>query len=190
MKKIPIRKVTRSQYLLAGKQVRVREDECEWKNGEKTSSCLVLEFPDWANVFALTPDNKLILVKQYRHAIGNYVLELPGGSQEPSDLTPAVTARRELAEETGYTAEQMISLGSLSPNPALNNNRLHMFLATNAEYRTLPSPDDDEDIEVVLCTIDETLQMLKENRLMDNLHVSCIFYALLRLGYMEIGRFI
>jgi len=185
MKNIPVHKVTHSQYLLAGNRLCVREDECEWKNGKKASS-IVLEFPDWANVFALTPDKQLILVKQYRHAIGNYVIELPGGCKEPTDPSPAATAQRELAEETGYTAEQFIPLGSISPNPALNNNRLHMFLATNAIQNITPIPDDDEEIEVVLYSLEDTLQLLAENRLMDNVHVSCIFYALLHLGHIGV----
>lgn len=178
-------KPLRSEYLFNKDNLVIRRDECKQTTGKIISPCYVLEFPDWVNVFALTGDKQLILVKQYRHAFGDVTIELPGGWIKSADASPEAAVRRELAEETGYTVQQIVRLGAISPNPALNNNLLHMFLATDAIPSSAAIPDEDEEIEIILVPIPEVLQMLKENRLMNNGHVTCVFYALYQLGYLK-----
>ena len=93
----------------------------------------VIESPEWVNVIPLTPAGEVVLIRQYRHGIRDIALEIPGGLVDPGD-SPLAAARRELREETGYGEEDMISLGSVHPNPAIQDNRCHTFLARNVVY--------------------------------------------------------
>ena len=91
-----------------------------------------IESPDWVNVVALTPDEDLVLVRQFRHGSRIVTLEIPGGLIDPGE-TPGEAAGRELLEETGFRAGRLENLGSLSPNPALFGNRVHMQVALDCE---------------------------------------------------------
>jgi ADP-ribose pyrophosphatase len=86
---------------------------------------------DWVNIVALTPDDCVVMVHQYRHGAERVTLETPGGMVDPGE-TPEQAAARELLEETGYAAEEIVPLGGVNPNPALFSNRLHGFLARGA----------------------------------------------------------
>jgi ADP-ribose pyrophosphatase len=87
---------------------------------------------DWVNIVAITPDEQVVMVRQYRHGAGQLTLETPGGLVDPGEA-PAAAAARELLEETGYAAAEIVSLGAMNPNPALFSNRLHGFLARGAQ---------------------------------------------------------
>ncbi len=109
---------------------------------------LVLETPDWVNVVALTPAEKLVCVRQFRFGTGEITLEIPGGAldlQEPH----GDAARRELREETGYTAERWTYLGFVEPNPAFQTNRCHHWLAKDARRTHDLDLDSGEDIDVI-----------------------------------------
>src|SRR5688572_15281470 len=88
----------------------------------------VLDVPDWVNVIALTRDDRVVLIRQYRHGVDDMRVEIPGGMVDPGE-EHAAAARRELAEETGYTAASWRHVGSVEPNPAIQGNRLHTWLA-------------------------------------------------------------
>ena len=91
--------------ILSSKHVypNVRIDHCELPDGQVIEG-FVLEYHDWATVVALTPDNQVVMERQYRHGIQKILLELPGGVIDDSDASPLEAARRELLEETGYTS--------------------------------------------------------------------------------------
>ncbi len=91
-----------------------------------------IDSSDWVNVVPITPDGRVVMVRQYRHGVGELTLETPGGLVDPGE-TPAAAAARELLEETGYAAAEIVPLGAMSPNPALFSNRLHGFLARGAQ---------------------------------------------------------
>jgi 8-oxo-dGTP pyrophosphatase MutT (NUDIX family) len=86
---------------------------------------------DWVNVIPLTPEGRVVMVRQFRHGVGAVTLETPGGIVDPGE-SPAQAAARELLEETGYRAGSIAPLGSVNPNPALFGNRLHAFVARDA----------------------------------------------------------
>ena len=90
-----------------------------------------IDSPDWVNVIPVTPEGEVVMVRQYRHGSGEITLETPGGLVDPGE-TPAEAAARELLEETGYAADEIVSLAAVSPNPALFSNRRHGFLALGA----------------------------------------------------------
>jgi ADP-ribose pyrophosphatase len=92
-----------------------------------------LEAPDWVNVIPLTANNEVVMIEQYRHGADIVTLEVPGGVVDPGE-SPQETAIRELLEETGYLAKDLVLLGKTYPNPALQNNKLHTFVAHNVEY--------------------------------------------------------
>jgi 8-oxo-dGTP pyrophosphatase MutT (NUDIX family) len=96
--------------------------------------------------------------------------------------TPDMAAKRELKEETGYEFETYDYLGKVSPNPATSTNYMHMYLARGGEKVAAQSLDETEDVEVALYTIEEVKNLLRENKIVQSLHVTTLFYALNKLG--------
>jgi len=106
-----------------------------------------IEAPDWVNVIPLTEAGEVLLLRQYRFGIGACTLEIPGGMCDPGE-TAAEAAARELVEETGHRAGELIDLGWVYPNPALQTNRCHSFLARGLVAIGPPRPDPDEEFEL------------------------------------------
>jgi len=110
----------------------------------------VLDAGDWVNVVPVTANDEVVLIRQYRHGVGDFTLEIPGGMIDPGDPSPLAAARREMLEETGYDSDDVIALGEIHPNPAIQGNRCHTFLARNVVKQREPSFDTTEEAEVVL----------------------------------------
>jgi len=136
----------------------------------------VLESPQWVNVIPLTPDNEVVMINQYRHGIRQVTLEIPGGLIEMGD-TPEGAARRELREETGYDCTDVVFLGSVHPNPAIQNNDCYTYLARNAFHAGSQEQDDKEDIEVVLYPLSEIPRLIHEGFITHSLVIAA-FYRL------------
>lgn len=144
----------------------------------------VLEYPDWVNVIALTEDKQVILVRQYRHAAGEEILEIPGGVIE-KDESPEQAARRELLEETGYEFTSLEFLAELYANPSTATNKTHCFLATGGIKTSNQKLDRGEEIIVELVNLAELKELVLNNKLGQALHTSGVFYALVRLGLLK-----
>ncbi len=110
----------------------------------------IIHMPDWLQVVALTPERRLVMVRQYRHASRRLGLEVPGGLLDPQDPNPAQAAARELREETGYGGGVFTALGRFWPQPALLANRVHFFALTGVGLQGELEQDEGEDLEVVL----------------------------------------
>ena len=178
--------ILKSEHVLKDKWISVRADTCKMPNGKIVEPYYVLEYPTWVSVVAITKQNEIILVKQYRHGCQKTALELPAGRMEASDNTPMDAMRRELLEETGYSSDNFIEVCSICANPANHNNLTHCFLALDAEQISKPNLDETEQIEVILKPIDEVIDMIRNNEFLQALHVSALTYALIHLGIIKI----
>jgi ADP-ribose pyrophosphatase len=134
------------------------------KDGSPRAPVYTLEHPDWCNVVAITEADELVLVRQLRFGIRAPSLELPGGMLEPGE-DPAAGALRELREETGYAAAGAEPLVSVHPNPSLQGNRLHVFVARGARHAHPTSFDEHEDCETVLVPIEHAERLLDEGHM-------------------------
>lgn len=123
------------------------------KDGED-KNFVVLAVPDWVQVLAVTDDQKILLVRQFRLGSRQFSLELPGGVVE-ANQTPLDAAKRELSEETGYTAAKWTRLASFRPNPAIQNNTAHLFLAEGVRLTGPTDFDENEDLDLTAVTLNE-----------------------------------
>lgn len=171
-------KTLSSEYLFKETWFTVRRDVCEKPDGKIVEPYYVFEFPEWATAFPMTEDGKIIMVRQYRHALGEVCIELPGGCVDPEDATHEDGIRRELLEETGYTFDEVHYLGKISANPSTNSNLMHMFIAKGGKKVQEQQLDHNEEIEVIELTMDELLQLIEERAIVQSMHLSTIFYAL------------
>ena len=178
-------KTLSSEYLFKDLWFTVRKDRCETPDGKIIDPYYVYEFPTWVTALALTEEKQAILVKQYRHAIGDVSLEIPGGCVDDSDKNLEDAIARELSEETGYSFKSFDYLGRISPNPSTNTNWMHMFLATGGTKTHDQKLDHNENIDVELCSIAELKDLLKTHKIIQAMHVTCIMYALDELGELN-----
>jgi 8-oxo-dGTP pyrophosphatase MutT (NUDIX family) len=139
----------------------LRIDKARSPRTGREHNFFILEASPWINVIPLTEQNEVVLVRQYRHGIRRVTLEIPGGLAETHE-TPEEAAKRELLEETGYKASEMILLGSVHPNSAILNNQCFTFIAENAFYAGEPQQDEKEDIEVQLRPLAEIPRLIRE----------------------------
>jgi len=115
---------------------------------------VIVQAPDWVNVLALTPDGRLVLVRQFRFGVDAFSLEIPGGVIEPGE-DPVEAGLRELREETGFTGRGARLLGCVHPNPAIQSNRCHFVFVEEAVRTAALEWDADEEIEVTTVPVDE-----------------------------------
>ena len=178
-------KTLTSEYLFSDLWFKIRKDKCETPQGKIVDPYYVYEFPTWVAALALTEDGKIIMVRQYRHALGETCIELPGGCVDDMDATFEQAIARELNEETGFSFSSYIYLGKISANPSTNNNLLHMFLAKGGKLTGKQQLDSNEEIDVELYSIEDVKQMLRENKIMQAMHVTCILYALEKINELK-----
>ena len=172
----------KSEYLYNDTWFKARKDTCRRPDGQIVDPYYVMEYPTWAAAVALTSDDQVVLVKQYRHAIGQTIIELPGGCIDDGDTAIEAGIRRELLEETGYAFDEAVYLGKTSPNPSTNANFLHMYLLKGGNKVQQQQLDANEDIQVLLLPLHELMSMLETKQFIQAMHVTTIFYALQALG--------
>ena len=178
-------KTLSSEYLFNDQWFKVRKEKCKTPSGKIVDPYYVYEFPTWVGAVPVTSDGKIVMVRQYRHALGETIIEIPGGCVDETDKNPEEAVARELLEETGYSFTSYEYLGRISPNPSTNTNVLHMFLAKGGQKVAMQKLDENEEIEVVLLSMDELKQLLREHKIIQSMHVSCIMYALERLNELK-----
>lgn len=157
-------KTLNSKYLIRRPWLTARRDVVQLPNGEINDEFYVLEYPDWINVIAITNDDQFVFVRQYRYALDLDSTELCAGVIEPGE-TPEQGARRELLEETGYGGGEWREIMTIGQNPSTCNNLTHCFIATGVRKLQDQQLDRTEDIEVLLLTRQEVLDLLNSNTL-------------------------
>lgn len=178
-------KTLSSTYLFKENWFTVRKDRCERPDGKIIDPYYVFEFPEWATALPLTAEGKIVLVQQYRHALGETCIELPGGCIDDDDDHAEAGIRRELMEETGYEFDEVVHLGEISSNPSTNNNLMHMYVAKGGRKVKEQELDHNEEIEVFEVTVEELLQLVEDRKIVQSMHLSTIFYALRYLGFIQ-----
>lgn len=169
-----------SRYLVRERWATLRVDTCKLQNGAIKDDYYVLEYPNWVNAVALTKDNKMILVRQYRFAGDIISLEMPGGViDDGEELETAIV--RELQEETGYSFDSCELIATLYPNPATSTNKTFTYLLKGGVKTHEQHLDEHEILNVEEYTIEEVKQLLKENKIDQALHVAGLYYGLLHL---------
>ncbi|GIN19898.1 MAG TPA: NUDIX hydrolase [Bacillus bacterium] len=168
-------KTVSTEQIFKGKIISVQVDEVELPNG-KLSKREIVRHPGAVGLIALTDDNKIVMVEQFRKPLERSLLEIPAGKLEPGE-NPDVTAERELEEETGYRAGNMEYISSFYTSPGFANEIIHLYLATELEKVENPAEaDDDEFVELVELSLEESLVCIENDRIYDAKTIFAIQY--------------
>lgn len=136
---------------------------------------VLIEARDWVNVIPVTPDERFVFVRQYRHGTDAVSLEIPGGIIDAADASPEAAARRELREETGFDTEDVVRLGAVDANPALFNNRCYTCLARGVTPTSAVAFDETEDLEVVLVDPADVPRLILSGQISHSLVVAAFY---------------
>lgn len=141
-----------------------------------THDFYVLDTPGWVNIVALTPDDRMVLVEQFRHGTEAVELEVPGGVMDAEDASPEATAVRELREETGYAGEHARVIGTVRPNPAIMSNTCHVVLIERCVPRHEREFDHSEDLATHLVPVAEVPGLVARGRIRHSLVVAALYH--------------
>ncbi len=144
-----------SQMVINNPWCRVRQERVKLPDATIVDDYFVHIRPDIALVLPITSDGKIVFVRQYRHGVKEILLELPAGTFDSNTEDAVTAAKRELQEETGYVANNLIPLAILYDNPVKDTNRIHLYIAQNVTLAGKQQLDETEAIEVVLVPIEE-----------------------------------
>lgn len=157
-----------SRYLIRRPWLTARVDTVQLPDGRVNPEHYVLEYPDWVNVIALTTSGEMVMIRQYRHAVDEVLVELCAGVSEPGE-TPEQSARRELLEETGYAGGNWREVMTIGQNPSICNNVTHCFVAEGVQRVAEQNLDASEDIEVLLMPPRQVYALLRDNQMLQAL---------------------
>ncbi len=142
----------------------------------KEHDFFVLESVNWVNVIAVTSDQQLVFVEQYRQGSNTVELEIPGGMMDAGETDPVATAVRELREETGYAGGNARLLGKVWSNPAILNNRTFTVVIENCELKHGVEFDSGEDLTTRLVPVAEIPQLVAEEKIGHPLVIVALYY--------------
>jgi 8-oxo-dGDP phosphatase len=172
--------VLSSEYLSRKFWYTVRVDRVQLPGGTIIPEYWVNEYAPWVNVVAVTADGQVLLVRQYRHGLGQVHYEIPAGTTDPGDTSLEAAARRELLEETGYGGGRWSPLMTLSANPALTNNLTYTFLAEDVVRMAQANPGASEDLRLHPMPVGEVERLLDDGEMIQSLHVAPLMKFLLK----------
>ncbi len=163
-----------SEMKFDGKLIKVTYDIAEVNGKEAWRE--VVHHPGASAVVAIDENNRIIMEKQFRYALNDYLLEIPAGKLDAGE-DPLVCAKRELEEETGIIASEWISLGTIATSPGFCNEVIHLYVAKGLSKGEIHW-DEDEYVEVERYTFDELLQRIKEETIKDSKTLSALLLAM------------
>ena len=170
-----------SKYLLNNKIFKMREDLVTSPKLGSDHSVWVMEVPTWVNIIPITTDGEVILVNQHRFGMDKSSLEIPGGMADLNE-NPMEAAIRELKEETGYEAKEVIEIGRVESNPAIMSNHTYTYLALDSEQSSEQNLDGMEDIEIIRKHINEIPDLIRNGVIEHALVVSAFYFYNLYLS--------
>ncbi|MGB3681634.1 MAG: NUDIX hydrolase [Rubrobacteraceae bacterium] len=176
-----------SEKLYETPYFKLRSDKLRLPDGAVKENYYVLERPDAAIVFPVTNEGEVLLVRQYRPPLELMELGLPAGLVEPGEK-PEIAARRELAEETGYSGGEWEDLGALASSPSLKDNWAYLFLAQGVERIGDQALDEFERLDVVRVPLEEVPRLVYTGGVVSSSGVAAAMLALDRLGALTGGN--
>ncbi|MBD2578668.1 NUDIX hydrolase [Oscillatoria sp. FACHB-1406] len=186
MKPVARWKIINSEFAIDNRWCKVRRDEVELPNGVRVDDYFVNVRPDVVLILAVTPDREVVFVRQYRHGVGEILLELPGGTFYADRETCLEAAARELEEETGYIARTWTHLATLYDNPVKDTNKIYIAIAENALEESYQQLDITEAVEVVRVPIAEIIEKIANGELTVAGTISALLMGLKYLNYFDI----
>ncbi|MEL6457850.1 MAG: NUDIX hydrolase [Cyanobacteria bacterium J06636_27] len=157
---------------------KVRRDKIKLPDGKIIDDYFVNIRPDVAIVLPITHNQEVVFVKQYRHAVGDFFIELPAGGFNAEQESGEVAAIRELEEETGYVASNIKKIATFYDKPSKDTNQLHLFLAENVVKTGKLKLDITEEIEVILIPVDGVIEQIKKGKICVAGTVAALFLGL------------
>jgi len=164
-----------SRYIYRGNNIRLRLDDVALPSGRETVR-EVIEHDGAVVIVAIDEENNVLLVRQYRHAAGKDLLELPAGGIDPGE-TPEMTARREMQEETGYVPCNLECLGGFYSAPGYASEYLHLFLATGLTPSRLIA-EDTEEIKLIKTSLSEARKLIRTGEIQDAKTIAGLLFYL------------
>jgi ADP-ribose pyrophosphatase len=166
-----------TEVVVDNRWYRLRRDTVRLPSGRVVDDYFVSERPDVVLVFAVTPDRRVVFVRQWKQGRRAFLTELPGGMCEPGE-DPKLAAARELLEETGYACAELREVGRFEPDPTKNTNVIVAYVGHGAEIAGEPVWDEQEELEVVLLAAGELKAAVRDGRITSAGTVATIYRAL------------
>ena len=175
-------RITASRTLVKDRWIDLRADDCLRSDGLEIKPYYVLDFPDWVQVIAIDADENLVDHPHNRHGAAKLTLEIPSGCVDAADADPLAAAARELREETGYAAENLVHVGTITNNPANQTNRIYIVLAEGARRVAEQSLDESEEIAVELMPVRQAREIALAGGFDHSAQIASLLIALEKRG--------